>query len=158
MARSVFFSFHYKNDITRVMVVRNRWVTHGGQIVSGVIDHAAFMQVQSKGDAAIKRWINQQMEGTTATVVLIGSETLKRYYVQYEILHSLERGNAIIGVYINHIKDWSGRTSLACNSHTEITCIGKNKPIYFDEIADGIYDYQIDDGYHNLGRWVEDAL
>ena len=78
--------------------------------------------------------------------------------MQYEILHSLERGTAIIGVYINHIKDWSGRTSLACNPHTEITCIGKNKPIYFDEIADGIYDYQIDDGYHNLGRWVEDAL
>ena len=22
----------------------------------------------------------------------------------------------------------------------------------------GMYDYQIDDGYHNLGRWVEDAL
>ncbi len=55
MARSVFYSFHYQNDISRVMTVRNRWVTYGNQTVSGVIDHAAFEQVQRQGDAAIKR-------------------------------------------------------------------------------------------------------
>ena len=62
MARSVFYSFHYKNDITRAMVVRNRWVTQGGQIVSGVIDHADFEQVKRQGDAAIKRWIDGNLE------------------------------------------------------------------------------------------------
>lgn len=29
MARRVFFSFHYDNDITRSMTVRNSWVTQG---------------------------------------------------------------------------------------------------------------------------------
>ena len=63
MARSVFYSFHYQNDITGGMVVRNRWVTQGGQIVSGVIDHADFEQVKRQGDAAIKRWIEVVVKG-----------------------------------------------------------------------------------------------
>ena len=29
MARRVFFGFHYGNDITRSMTVRNSWVTQG---------------------------------------------------------------------------------------------------------------------------------
>lgn len=29
MARRVFFSFHYDNDINRSMTVRNSWVTQG---------------------------------------------------------------------------------------------------------------------------------
>lgn len=156
MARSVFYSFHYQNDISRVMVVRNRWVTYGGQIVSGIIDHAEFEKLKQTGDKAIKNWIDEQLYGTSATVVLIGAETLNRYYVDYEICQSLNKGNAIIGVYINHLKDLSGNTATACNSHT---CIGYNNdtPIYFDDIAT-IYDYYYDDGYNNLNIWVESAI
>ena len=114
MARSVFYSFHYQNDISRVMIVRNRWVTYGGQIVSGIIDHAEFEELKRTGDRAIKNWINGQLHGTSATVVLIGAETLNRPYVQYEICQSINKGNALIGVYINNLKDLSGNTSTAC--------------------------------------------
>lgn len=158
MARSVFYSFHYQNDISRVMVVRNRWVTYGGQLISGVIDHAEFEKVQRQGDTAIKRWIDGQLKGTSATIVLIGSETLRRYYVQYEICQSLKQGNAIIGVYVNNIRDFSGRTCLACNPHTSIGTYSDGTPVYFDNIAYRIYDYQINDGYNILHRWVEDAV
>ena len=157
MARSVFYSFHYQNDITRVMVVRNRWVTQGGQIVSGVIDHADFEQVKRQGDAAIRRWIDKQLEGTSVTVVLIGADTLNRPYVQYEICESLRRGNAVIGVDIHRIKDFYGRTSMVCNHHTVIGQYENGRPVYFDDVASGIYDYVYDDGYNNLGRWVEKA-
>ena len=158
MARSVFYSFHYQNDINRVMVVRNRWVTMGTQTVSGVIDHADFEKVQRQGDYAIKSWINRQMDGTSATVVLIGAETLTRPYVKYEIRESLRRGNAIIGVYINKIKDFSGKTSVACNPHTIIGQYEDGEFAFFDKIADGIYDYVDQDGYNNLGLWVEEAV
>lgn len=156
MARSVFYSFHYQNDISRVMTVRNRWVTYGGQIVSGVIDHADFEKVKRQGDAAIKRWIDSQLLGTSVTVVLIGAETLKRPYVQYEIMKSHERGNGIIGVYINKLRDFNQRTSTACS---KITIVGQENGnyIFFDDIADGIYDYVDDDGYNNLDKWVEKA-
>lgn len=158
MARSVFYSFHYQNDISRVMVVRNRWVTQGGQIVSGVIDHADFEQVKRQGEAAIKRWINKQLEGTSVIVVLIGADTLNRPYVQYEIRESLRRGNAVIGVDIHRIRDFNGRMSTVCNHHTIIGQYDNGRPAYFDDIASGIYDYVYDDGYNNLGRWVETAV
>lgn len=156
MARSVFYSFHYQNDVSRVMIVRNRWVTYGGQKVSGVIDHAEFEKLKRTGDRAIKNWIDEQLHGTSATVVLIGTETLNRPYVQYEICQSINKGNALIGVYINNLKDLSGNTSTACNRHT---CIGynNNNPIYFDSIAP-IYDYCHDDGYNNFNHWVELAV
>jgi hypothetical protein len=84
MARKVFYSFHYDNDIMRVMTVRNRWVTQGGQMASKIIDKAEFEKIKRQGEAAVKRWIDSQLEGTTVTVVLIGSETLKRPFVKYE--------------------------------------------------------------------------
>lgn len=157
MARSVFYSFHYQNDISRVMIVRNRWVTYGGQIVSGVIDHAEFEKIQRTGDKAIKNWIDTQLQRTSATVVLIGSETLERPYVQYEICQSINKGNAIIGVYVNNLKNLSGYTSTPCDPHTRIGHYENNLPIYFDEIAT-IYDYVYDNGFANLGSWVEKAV
>lgn len=42
MARKVFYSFCYSDDINRCMVVRNRWLTYGNQIQSGIIDKAEF--------------------------------------------------------------------------------------------------------------------
>ena len=157
MARSVFYSFHYQNDISRVMAVRNRWVTYGNQFASGIIDHADFMKVQRQGDAAIKRWINGQLSGTSATIVLIGAETLERQYVQYEICESLKKGNAVIGVYIHNMKDLAGHTSKACDRHTVIGYYD-GRPVHFDDVADGIYDYVNQDGYNYLDTWVESAM
>lgn len=158
MARKVFFSFHYENDISRVMVVRNRWVTYGGQLASQVIDNADFEQVKRKGQNAIEQWIDKQLEGTTATIVLIGSETLQRPYVQYEICKSIERGNAIIGVYINNIKNLQGQVSMPCPKHTIIGYYKDGTPAYFDQVVDAIYDYYSNDGYTHLHRWIEDAV
>lgn len=157
MARRVFFSFHYDNDINRSMTVRNSWVTQGKES-TGFIDKAAFEQIKRQGDTAVHRWIDQQLEGTSVTVVLIGSETLNRPYVQYEICKSLQRGNAVIGVYIHDIRDM--RTLLPSykgNVHTIIGYYNNNVPAYFDEICDGIYNYTSQDGYRNLGFWIETA-
>ncbi len=158
MARSVFYSFHYQNDISRVMTVRNRWVTYGNQTLSGIIDHAEFEKLQRQGDAAIKRWIDSQLRGTSATVVLIGADTLNRPYVQYEICESLKKGNAIIGVYIHRIKNLQGLTSTACSKHSVIGYYDDGTPAYFDTVADGIYDYVLENGYSNLDAWVETAI
>ena len=95
------------------------------------------------------------MNDTSVTVVLIGTETLIRPYVQYEIQKSVERGNGIIGVRINNIKDFNGYYSSAGNVMTPIMINGRSIP--FSNIADAIYDYANDDGYDNLGDWVERA-
>ena len=156
MSRKVFFSFHYQNDINRSMVVRNSWVTQGKE-AAGFIDKAEFEKIKRSGDDAVKRWIDAQLHGTSVTVVLIGSETLDRHFVQYEICESVNKGNAIIGVYIDGIKDMiTNHVSVKGNAHTIIGSLnGRN--IYFDEICDGLYDYNIQDGFHNLGKWIEIA-
>lgn len=156
MARKVFFSFHYENDINRVMVARNSGAFRDVQ-ETGFIDVAAFEKVKLQGDAAIRKWIDEQLHGTSVTVVLIGEETLNREYVQYEICQSINKGNAIIGVHICNIEDM--RTRLRSQQGNVSTKIGNRNgtPIYFNEIADSIHDYNRDDGYTNLGTWIEEA-
>lgn len=157
MARRVFFSFHYDNDITRSMTVRNSWVTQGKE-AAGFIDKAAFEQIKRQGDDAVHRWIDKQLEGTTVTVVLIGTETLNRPFVQYEICKSLQRGNAVIGVHISGIRDMRTLvTSSKGNVHSVIGYYDNNEPAFFDDVCDGIYDYSSQDGYTNMGKWIEAA-
>lgn len=155
MARKVFFSFHYEEDINRSMVVRNNGTTKD---FVGFIDKAEFESVKKQGNQAIYNWIDNQLKGTSVTVVLIGEETLNRPFVQYEIQKSIEKGNAIIGVFIHNIKDMNTRMkSEKGNAHTIIGYRLDGKSVYFDEICDKFYDYDLENGYKYLGDWIEMA-
>jgi hypothetical protein len=147
MARRVFFSFHYERDVWRASQVRNSWVTKPDREAAGFWDAASWEEVKKKGEEAIKAWIREQLKGTSVTVVLIGTETSKRKYVQYEIEQSWEKGNGLIGVYIHNIKDK--------DKHTE----PKGEDPFAAMGYKGIrtYDWVHDDGYKNLGDWVEAA-
>lgn len=142
MARKVFFSFHYGRDISRANVVRNSWVTKD-KGTAGFLDASLWEEAKAKGDAAIKRLIDDQMVGTTVTAVLIGSQTSERTYVQYEINKSIERGNGLLGIYIHNIKDLSG--NVASRGLNPLTS------------RYNTYDWIADNGYANLGSWVEAA-
>ena len=48
-------------------------------------------------------------------------------------------------------------TSFRGNTHEVIGHYDDNSPAYFDSIADGIYDYVADNGYSNMGIWIENA-
>lgn len=157
MARRVFFSFHYDEDINRSMIVRNSWVTQGKE-AAGFIDKAEFEKIKRNGENAVCKWIDKQLEGTSITIVLIGKETLNRPFVQYEIIKSIERGNAIIGIHIHNLRDMiTQRTTVKSNPHTIIGYYNDGTPAYFDYICDDLYDYLEDNGYYNLGSWIEKA-
>lgn len=156
MARKVFFSFHYDNDVSRAMIVRNSGMTKAGISEAGFMDHADFEELQKKGSAAVRKWIDDQLYGSSVTVVLIGAETLTRPFVKYELEQSYKRGNAILGVYINSIKDFNERTTIACSTYG--IQIGNNSnglPVYFHYYD--TYNWILDNGYENLGKWVEAA-
>jgi hypothetical protein len=110
MARRVYFAFHYQNDIWRVNQVRQSWVTQDRQD-AGFYDASLWEKAKKESDLAIKRMINSGLQNTSATCVLIGSETSKRRWVQYEIVKSFDKGNALLGVYIHLLKDKFGKTS-----------------------------------------------
>ena len=110
MARRVFFSFHFENDIWRANQVRNSNVVAGTD-VAGFFDHSEYEEAKRKGRSEIERLIRNKLVGTTVTVVLIGAETAGREYVQYEISQSIEKRNGLLGIYIHHLKNQSGLTS-----------------------------------------------
>ena len=157
MARRVFFSFHYKNDVVRANQVRNSWVTKEDREAAGFIDAAEFEKIKDQGEAAIKRWIKQQLSGTSVTAALIGTDTSNREYVKFELQESYAKGNGMFGIYIHQCKDLDGKTSSkGSNSFGEIGKDSNGKPVYFS-VAYPCYDWVADDGYKNLGSWVEAA-
>ncbi|WP_290791839.1 TIR domain-containing protein [Flavihumibacter sp. UBA7668] len=157
MARRSFFSFHYKNDIWRAMQVRNSWVVRNEKEAAGFVDAADFEEVEKEGDAAIKKWIDNQLVGTSVTVVLIGSETSQRDYVKYELQKSYSKGNGMLGIFIHNVKDSEGKTSAkGSNLFGEIGKDQNNKAVYFSSDYP-CYDWVMDNGYANLGKWIEEA-
>ena len=113
MAKRVYFAFHY-DDVKnfRANVVRNHWLTKDDREDAGFFDASIWEESKKKGDIALKRLINGGLDNTTITVVLIGSDTYSRRWVRYEIMKSLARGNKLIGVHINGIKDKDKMTKL----------------------------------------------
>jgi len=157
MARRVFFSFHYKRDIWRASQIRNSWVTKSDRETAGFWDAASWEEVKKKGDEAIRRWINKELEGTSVTVVLMGYETHTRKYVGYEIEQSYKRGNGLLGIYIHNLKDKVGRTDYKGKNPFDTWYITRNgQKIYFSSLYP-TYDWVNDDGYNNIGRWIESA-
>lgn len=157
MARRVFFSFHYERDVWRANQVRNSWVTKPDREAAGFWDAAEWEKVKRQGDEAVKRWIDKQLEGTSVTVVLIGAETYTRKWVKYEIKQSCERGNGLLGVYIHKLKDKDGKTDTKGKNPFDLFYIERNgEKVYLSEIYP-TYDWVDDDGYNNLGKWVEEA-
>lgn len=140
MARKVFFSFKY-DDVHRAMNVRNSNVI-AGAIKSGFIDKADFEAVERAGDRAIKNWIDDQLHGTSVTVVLVGANTHKSRWVKYEIDQSMARGNGILTIDVSKIADLRGVTTDCCGLRVQ----GYKH-----------YLWNNGNGRENLGSWVEAA-
>ncbi len=117
MARRVFFSFHYDNDIWRANQVRNSNVVAGAD-VAGFFDHSEYEVAKKKGAEAIKKMILHHLDGTSVTVVLIGNQTANRPWVKYEIEQSIARNNGLLGIQIHHLKNQQGQTSLMGSTPT----------------------------------------
>lgn len=156
MARRVFFSFHFERDIWRANQVRNSWVTQDRQ-AAGFWDASLWEEAKKKGDAEIKKMIDEGLKNTSVTVVLIGAETASRTYVQYEIEQSVACRNGLLGVRIHSLKNQAGNTDTW----------GSNPFDNVYEIINGIrmqvsqrvkvYDWSLNEGYTNFGDWVEQA-
>ena len=108
----------------------------------GFIDAADFEDIERQGDTAIRHWIDDQLEGTTVTVVLVGEKTCDSRWVKYEIAQSIEKGNGLLGIDISKISDLQGNTTERCG----------RIPLGYN-----FYLWNNDDGYHKMGDWIEAA-
>ena len=106
------------------------------------MDAADFEKIKRQGDAAIKRWLDNQLKGTSVTVVLVSSRKCSSRWVRYEIAKSEQIGNGLLGIDISKIKYFFGRTADLCGT------ISKGYPFYLWYKAAE---------YNNMGRWIEGA-
>ena len=104
MARRAFYSFHYKPDSTRVAQVRQIGSIEGNRPAND----NNWETITKGGDAAIKRWIAGQIKGKSCTVVLVGSNTANRKWINHEIVKSWDDGMGVVGIHIHGLKNLDG--------------------------------------------------
>jgi hypothetical protein len=157
MARRVFHSFHYQRDAFRVQQVRNMGVIEGQRLLSA----NEWEAVKRGGDAAIRRWIDEQMQGRSCVLVLIGSQTAGRKWVNYEIEKGWNRGKGLVGIYIHNLKDQAGNQSrrgtnpfngFDVNGKSLSSIVKAYDPPGSTSIS--VYTYI----KNNLERWIEEAI
>lgn len=115
MAKSVFYSFHYDRDAWRVQQIIRMGALEGQPILNA----QEWEEVKRKGDAAIKKWLADQMAYKSAFVVLIGAQTANRPWVRHEIAYAWDNHKPLVGIRIHGLADrmaiptHSGRTRSA---------------------------------------------
>jgi len=130
MPRHVFYSFHYEPDNWRVSQIRNIGKIEGNK---AALDNR-WEEVKEEGEAAVKRWIDAQLKGRSCTLVLIGSGTAKRKWIDYEIKESWRLKKGVVGIHIHKIKDRHQRASTkGANPFSHFT-LGDDKK-KFDQIV-----------------------
>ena len=156
MARKVFFSFHYERDCRRIQQVRNSWVIRKEAEAQPFYDKAEFEEAKRRA-GGIEKWIEEQLKGTSVTVVLFGAETYNRPWVLHEIKRSYELGKGLLAIDIHRVKDpqlgpdVQGKNPL---DYWHIEAHGKKMPF---SAFYPTYDWVRDDGFHNIADWIEAA-
>lgn len=158
MARRAFFSFHYQRDIWRVNQVRNSWVVQAGVQEAVWYDASLWEKTKLRGENALKQLIDDGLTNTSVTVVLIGAETSQRKWVNYEIWESYNRRKGLLGIYIHNLKNINGQTDAGgLNPFDYIYVENTNPRIYLLSQLYPTYNWLSEDGYRNIGLWIEDA-
>ncbi|MEJ0098441.1 MAG: TIR domain-containing protein [Pseudomonadota bacterium] len=91
---------------------------------------------------------------------MIGAQTAYRPYVQYEISESYNRGNGLLGVRINNIKDSTGNTDWLTgpNPFDQVNVDGYfGKTQLSLQLSIPIYDWVNQRGRENIASWIADA-
>ena len=112
MAHRVFYSFHYEADNWRAATVRGIGAIEGNKPAPD----NDWETITRGGDKAIKDWIASQMKGRSCTVVLVGTNTAGRKWINHEVVESWDDGMGVVGIHIHGLR----------NSDKEVSRKGKN--------------------------------
>lgn len=159
MARRSFYSFHYKPDNWRASQVRNMGVVDGNRPCSD----NDWESITKGGDEKIKKWIAEQLDGKSCVIVLIGSGTAGRKWINYEIVKGWDDGKGVLGVHVHNLLDSDkNQATKGANPFASIkygstgnmlsSIVKAYDPPY--STSTSVYDYI----KKNLGGWVEEAV
>lgn len=156
--RRVFYSFHFENDARRARQGRNIGVTEHDEPVSD----NGWEEIKRGGDAAIQKWIDNQMSTRSCAIVLIGSQTANRRWIDYEIRKAWNDKKGSLGIYIYRLVNQDSQSSIKGanpfakvplqNGGTLDQYVAAFDPPYTD--SKNVYAYVS----NNLEAWVENAI
>ena len=103
--------FSHDPDEPRAEVVRRHWLAKPDREDAGFFDPLAWGEATLAGPPTIRQFLEDALDHTSATCVLIGPQTAERRWMHFEIVESIQRRNRIIGVHISGIPDGKQQTA-----------------------------------------------
>lgn len=157
--RNAFYSFHFAPDNWRASQIRQMGVIEGNKPASDNDWEA----VKKGGEAAIKKWIDDQMSGRSVVIVLVGKETAGRKYIDYEIEKGWNDKKGVLGIHCHYLKDVKGYQTIKGKNPFETFTMKRDQaklssivkcydPPYTDSKL--VYSYISE----NLSAWIETAI
>lgn len=157
MARRVFYSFHHDKDGWRTAQVRGLGFLEANR----TLPDTEWAEVKRCGEPAIRQWIDRQMAGRSCVIVLIGTRTAGRRWVEYEIRKAWSENCGLLGVRVHRLLGKDGRAST--KGHNPFRGIrvggvdlGAKVPVH-DPVGTNSKDVYSYIGCH-LEQWVENAI
>jgi hypothetical protein len=157
MARKIFYSFHYDNDCWRTQQVRNIGFIEGSKPVSA----NDWESVKSGGDSAIEKWITNQLDGRSCTVVLVGAETANRRWVRHEIIESWNSRKGVVGIRVHSLKDNDGNQNFAGPNPFDQITVGEKTLSSIVKLYRPTSSFSVE-AYaaikNGISEWIEEAI
>jgi len=153
--KQIFYSFHFDNDVMRVQQIRNIGALEDNKPVAP----NDWEEVKKKGDAAIKKWIEDNMSYRSCVAVLVGEQTANRPWVRYEIEKAWNDGKGLLGIYIHNLRcPRNGTCRQGSNPFDSFTFKDDRKlssvvKCYNPRSTDAYNDIK-----NNLEIWVQEAI
>ena len=159
MARRVFFRFHFDGDFWRTQQVRNMGTLEGQSLCTA----NAWEEVKRKGNAAIERWIEDNMHGKSCVVALVGAQTASRPWVVHELSKGWNDGKGVLAIRVDKLLDSKGQSSTAgANPLSKVTFKNSQRtladvaPLKTPAGADSKAVYASISS--NIEAWIEEAI
>ncbi len=159
MARRAFYSFHYKPDNWRASQVRNMGVIEGNRPCSD----NDWETITKGGEVKIKKWIADQLDGKSCVVVLIGTNTAGRKWINHEIIKGWDDGKGVVGAYVHNLQDSDKKQATKGSNPFASIRYGSSGKMLSSVVkaydppysaSKDVYDYIS----KNLEAWVEEAV
>jgi hypothetical protein len=119
--------------------------------------------ITSKGDSAIQNWIDDQLNGKSCAVVLIGAGTAGRKWIDYEIKKAWNGKKGLFGVHIHNLKNLDGNQGVKGSNPFDGFTVGDTSKKLSSIVK--TYDPPYSDSKeayayikNNFASWIETAI
>ncbi|WP_182187042.1 TIR domain-containing protein [Pectinatus frisingensis] len=141
MAHKVFVSYHHDNDQAKADYLRTQY-GENNTLLDKSLDEAYEDMTDDEILAAIR---TEHLKDSTVTIVLIGSETANRKWVDWEIYASLRpygdrSRNGLLGIYLPTAGDAPARLQDNIDSGYAVTMKWENISWQLESKIDDAYD------------------